>query len=515
MALRPLRSTKPCYITNWPSSQYTKSPTDSVNEAIDDTELRRVVDDLSKELPENLERYVTKEGELPSRKQQLAEAERFRSVGRHDPYRGPSDGPFPQDSLSGPSAPRGGGGGGGGAGGAAKGTNSRSTGNSGGANRVVRTGGNDGVTRSVSNSRHAGYSRKSFSAGGQSGSGRGVKIRTRSYSRGIRSARLARGIAIGGNLDIELTGKPASAYWFPNQKDRRFGRFFIKLDTGKIAVSRVLFTDSFMASVDLIQSRSGRESELHEGDLLILMSMSPEENWTAGGRIRERLRGVDTELERRAIMEKIGLMQLLKSMDAKGTVLHPALFGTELGWSSVRVDFSFGDINALTQEASQLESDREVPKKAQIKNINADTWQFFEFNHTIKSEPSRQEGVLSVWAQATSVPDSRNEKIAVPQQSHFGISMFSENEIEGAVAVDGEDGLYRLPKLEREVQPLLDWLSDKHHDFIRLNDFSEALSLVRWLGREDASLKIIDLNGREPAILTPDRITASGPKAGD
>jgi hypothetical protein len=36
---------------------------------------------------------------------------------------------------------------------------------------------------------------------------------------------------------------------------------------------------------------------------------------------------------------------------------------------------------------------------------------------------------------------------------------------------------------------MLDWLSTNHHDFMRLNDFSEAFSLLRWLKSKDVPVQ--------------------------
>jgi hypothetical protein len=35
--------------------------------------------------------------------------------------------------------------------------------------------------------------------------------------------------------------------------------------------------------------------------------------------------------------------------------------------------------------------------------------------------------------------------------------------------------------MKSEVQPLLDWLATNHHDFMRVNDLSEAFAILGWL----------------------------------
>jgi hypothetical protein len=53
---------------------------------------------------------------------------------------------------------------------------------------------------------------------------------------------------------------------------------------------------------------------------------------------------------------------------------------------------------------------------------------------------------------------------------------------------------------------MLDWLATNHHDFMRLNDFSEAFSLLRWLKKANVAHILVDMDGEGPEIATPDRI---------
>ena len=89
----------------------------------------------------------------------------------------------------------------------------------------------------------------------------------------------------------------------------------------------------------------------------------------------------------------------------------------------------------------------------------------------------------------------------------------SQEEAPGALRA--EDDLYRRPDMERKVQPLLDWLATRHHDFMRLNDFSESLALLRWLYRTGVAPTVVDMSGDAMAIATPDRVNiGKGPGVG-
>ena len=77
-------------------------------------------------------------------------------------------------------------------------------------------------------------------------------------------------------------------------------------------------------------------------------------------------------------------------------------------------------------------------------------------------------------------------------------------------AIDESGEGEEMPKLQEEVQPLLDWLSVNHHDFMRLNDFAGAFALLRWAKSGNVTSLIIDANGEAPIIATPDRVIVGG-----
>ena len=62
---------------------------------------------------------------------------------------------------------------------------------------------------------------------------------------------------------------------------------------------------------------------------------------------------------------------------------------------------------------------------------------------------------------------------------------------------------------------MLDWLATNHHDYMRLNDFSESFSLLRWLRSNGTQLEVIDMVGDKARIATPDRVDIGrGPQVG-
>ena len=75
-----------------------------------------------------------------------------------------------------------------------------------------------------------------------------------------------------------------------------------------------------------------------------------------------------------------------------------------------------------------------------------------------------------------------------------------------AAPVDGEKGTYRMIELETRLQPVYDWLANRHHDFIRLNHFSESFSILRWLRDFDIEIVALIPDGKREELPTPDRV---------
>src|ERR1700722_15678367 len=124
----------------------------------------------------------------------------------------------------------------------------------------------------------------------------------------------------------------------------------------------------------------------------------------------------------------------------------------------------------------------------QLRDVNiaaAGTWQFYELDSVVKL--GGVEGKAQRLIVASDPPGGSAESL----RSHFGVSMFAltDSPPDGGQLV--EDGVYRLPKLETDLQPMLDWLSTNHPDFIRLNDFSEAFSLLRWLKSNAVMVNVV------------------------
>jgi hypothetical protein len=93
------------------------------------------------------------------------------------------------------------------------------------------------------------------------------------------------------------------------------------------------------------------------------------------------------------------------------------------------------------------------------------------------------------------------------RESRFAISMFAYGEPDSSVTSERvEDGVYRPLRLEEQAQGLLDWLFAHHPDYWRLNDFSEAFSILRWIKGSGASVTILDMHGEAPTLLTSDQI---------
>ena len=300
------------------------------------------------------------------------------------------------------------------------------------------------------------------------------------------------------------------AFWVPSLDDADFGRIVVKVrGRDRLVASRHLFADSFEAAVSLVWGDHGREAAFRDGEIVILMSMDPE------SRIGRRAQA-EVEAETARLMARLGpasranpdvrrMVELYaQRAGPRGVVIHPALHGRELAWSGVRVDFWFNALEQVSQEGAMMNGGRSMPSHVRAAwKGSADTWQFYERDARIViGESSGPAGSLSVRSRVTR---TGREYAA---ESHFGVSLFAYGETRPAptAVLDRGEGVWRLAGEERAIQPILDWAFANHHDFMRLNDFSEAFSIVRWVARSAESLAILDPLGAPLKIATPDRV---------
>lgn len=365
----------------------------------------------------------------------------------------------------------------------------------------------------------------------------------RNYRIAVFSARAGRGVSVGGPISSEA-GPVTKAFWVPSTQDRLFGRFILLTITAEgkqsVTASPFLFADSFEAAVATLWGNFGSEAEFRDGEITILMSMDP--NSPIWMEVNE-LRAEAIELERKInerngnfndasdddylsdfnrflielMLEDLYLQIKQKTIYLpRGIVIHPALIGKHLSWSVARVDFWFNNLPAAFGEAWVVSGLDGLPVgdlgiDANGRPRHASTWQFFERENEVSTEIAQPAAKLAV--------RSRNLGSRDPFASpnHFSMSLFALGDTPPTPSAQRvEDSVFSLPEEEGKIQPLLDWLSANHPDFIRLNDYSEALSILRWLDNTSVALAILDADGPEAAIPTPDRIDIGtvGPSVG-
>ena len=359
--------------------------------------------------------------------------------------------------------------------------------------------------------------------GGASGGGGGIEPTSRSYRVAIRSAKAARGVAAGGVVESNIAEVPKSAIWVPNAKNPSFGRLFVILatqDKPMVAVSRVMFSDSAFAALAVLTGSFDNEAEFHEGNILVLMSMDPD---AAERTLFEELKKLPKDQQQLILkgMERpfeaaVELIRAKKQTQDgvagffdkaetwRAIVVHPALAGRELAWSAARVDFSFEKLDQLSVEASQINGGVTLPEDLK-RTFRGDvaTWQFFERDAEIQlGEPDGNVRPIKVIS---------DDDFGRSDRSHFSVSMFATFDMpdEQCGPFSAFEFACYMPEESMEMQPLLDWLAVNHHDYMRLNDFSEVFSLLRWLQSNDVTLTALDLGGMlDPAangrsIATP------------
>ena len=371
--------------------------------------------------------------------------------------------------------------------------------------------------------RHASYRGRIHSANGV----------PRAYSVAVRSSRAARGVAVGAG--VEGPGiEPERAFWVPGPTGV-FGRLVVEVPgEDRLAATRYLFGDSFEASVSMLWDDHGETTALSEGEVVILMSMDPESE--IGGTRREevyarvgaRFEELRDELEAASADEDplalLGFLVEAENIEAeaaeelaeipRGIVIHPAAYGRELAWSAARVDFWFNDLDVVSREGAMLNGGETMPPSVgDAWSGRPGTWQFYELD--AKLSIIRSEGLADNLVVRSRTPGSAG----FSEGRRFSVSLFSfDEEAPSASAQRNEDeGTWRLDGEEVALQPMLDWMFANHHDFIRLNDFSESLSILRWLHGSGCEVLMIDsLAPKADGVATPDRVFLDGvlPHAG-
>lgn len=506
-----------------------------------DPEVLRVAQRLNLEIPEEVERYQVHADGLQSRAVQEAEVTRASRDATKSSQRPSRDDVIAgmQRPPEGPSVPP------------APGSDPLGGGRDGGGSKSPSSGGERFVAEQPGNSRtfspshrqaalrsYDSYVKRTFEprsgSPGPSAPGSGAPV-SRTYRVAIGSPRAARGVAAGAQVTSQVQGKPSEAYWLPFAKDERFGRLLVKISSDaadheneRVIASRLLFTDSVHSALSVLRDDFGQEAGLRDGEILVLMSMDPESPILESdyGEKLHRLEQTQSELQQLVPHLFAALFltaeeteradQLVREAEAlnkaipRPIVIHPALHGRELAWSIARTDFWFNNLDELESEAMRINGGIPMPGgyKELIAGGEAQTWQFYERDAVITTQVAA--GIESFVLQTDT--GTRDARYSVSLFS-TGDPAFSDWETD---TIPGESEFYRVSGMEEAIQPMLDSLARYHPDFWRLNDFYESLSLLRWLERNDAQVTIVDIDGTEPNLPTPDRIDTDhvSPKVG-
>ncbi|MEO0974323.1 MAG: hypothetical protein AAFX85_14625, partial [Pseudomonadota bacterium] len=341
----------------------------------------------------------------------------------------------------------------------------------------------------------------------RSGGGVGVPRR---YDAAIAAEPGARGVAAGAPVTAPLEHRLERAAWVANRQDDRFGRLLLEVhaDGQQITcLTRTLFADSALTAIDLLWGNHRGTSAFTEREVLVLMQIDPfaRVDSQANDSINQQL----AELERQAelidendLTGQLALVQRVMEVQREArqlpqrVVFHPALHGRELAWSTARVPFWLDNLTELNREASAVNGGTQMaPALANIPLTDAGTWRFYD-------RPSRIQLVQGTGSTHCRVRvESYASGADASERSHYAVAIFAPQR-------DDKGGTERLVALERRTQDLLDWLAVNHHDFVRLNDFSEAFSLLRW-ARSSGVTPVVNLpRGAATAIVSPDRIVA-------
>lgn len=386
--------------------------------------------------------------------------------------------------------------------------------------------------------RHASYSADSLAPRGRS---QGAGNVSRKYRSAIRSPRAARGVAVGADVKYPWRS-PKSAIWVESTEDPNFGRFLIVFPSGiwgteRLFASQPLYSDSVAAAISTILGNHEGEAEFRDGEITILMSMVPskptasevqaaigifkdsfpdeaaiaEVYLTEGGTAANRALAIFPTVDIDMVEEIVGIAQqiIAGSGSPNGVVVHPAVAGYQLSWAAARTDFWFGDSEKLMAEINEVQPLKSAERRLGERfPTNANTWQFYERDSEI-SLISAIEG--EDWGQIQVLSKSEHDTSSDETDSHFSVTLFSYAENRpSSGAEEVEPGVWRLINEEKRAEPLLNFLFTTHPDFLRLNHYSEALSIVRWLDSNDVGLTTLDASGVPATTIPPKYVFVGG-----
>lgn len=335
---------------------------------------------------------------------------------------------------------------------------------------------------------------------------------SRTYNVSIRSARGGRGIVAGAAIASPPGMKVTAAAWVANPSDARFGRIALEIspaDGGarRVALSRSLFADSVLVAANALWGGHAGLSVFRQGDVLLMESLDPyatvdaerthrwEQKLTAL-RDRAEAKRSEDDIPPTFLFELMQLESERRSIPRR-LVFHPSALSRELAWSMARIDFWFNDIAGLADEVKASNGETMPAQFHAIEIEQAQTWQFHERPGTISIE-DRDGGIARLVVRSAGV------KPAVAERSHYAVAMFALDE-------EGPEGS-PLAELDAEIQPMLDWLAWNHHDFMRLNDFAEALALLRWAKSGPTTFDHAKLAAAAKRVPSPDRLVDNAPQ---
>ena len=226
-------------------------------------------------------------------------------------------------------------------------------------------------------------------------------------------------------------------------------------------------------------------------------------------------------------------------------VVHPALVGREVAWSAARAEFWLWRSQALLAEAalqstgpmSAIPAIAEAAKLDQLPPADQPaSWGLYDRDYVLQwASPTADTGGLGLLEvkrlDEAPAPRALGEVSATPQpapgarQGHttgaasawqlHALAPIDLNNPNSVTDFHSQQGLpdQRLNAQEQAGLPLLQWLGQHHHDFMRLTDLADAHSLLQWLRAAAVRVRALDLDGPGTAIATPERFQF-GPHAG-
>ncbi len=378
----------------------------------------------------------------------------------------------------------------------------------------------------------------------------------RSFSVASRSIRGPGGISLGARILNAPQLRVKSAVWVPTDHHPQFGRYAITLDGDGIVVSSILYSESAAAAWIALFNPTAEYARFQEGEIFPLVtidrfyregelnrhqkpvainpaltgyglgwSVARVDFWFSVGKAARKdivalhCNGQEKNCDALAdepsvdwdLLDQLATWQF-HDKEHKIQFFEPA---PGENYRTVRVcNLTDGCSSATTPDPHMTISPfarKDVFKGEILRNISYRSGTECEDNSTHRAEffQCLRESTTKFLSNYVASENEEGDADEIPSELLREIEALPAGYPYGAwLEAQLEPDTPPSSSLQKSLQPLIDWLLRHHPDFIKLNDFAEAFTLLRWI--HSASTDKVRIYGptaeQAPALYPPPNI---------